>query len=80
MTTIALVLGWVACGVLAAGGFVRDAQYMVDRPEFCQKYYRQDLGIALFLGFTGPLALVVSLFSTGFWEHGWGFSPRFPKQ
>lgn len=69
MTTgILFVVGWLACGVAAAG-----MTYAHGRAEYPHVTSRRELlGVALGFGLLGgPVALVVSVFMTGFCEHGW---------
>jgi hypothetical protein len=75
-TVIAIAIGWIVCGVLSAG---------IDVAYFQQKFpslasYRKDLGFALLMGLIfGPIALMVSFFTSGFCEHGWYLRYREPK-
>ena len=70
---IIFILLWVLLGILAAGGLVRDAQAFI--PSMAEESYRQDLGVGLGLGLLfGPITFIVSIFLTGFWEHGWGLN------
>ena len=62
-----IIVGWLACGVGAAGLFFADFRAS-STPTISA---RQDLGIALLLGIVGPISLVSGFLLTGFGEHGW---------
>lgn len=64
-----IVIGWFVCAVLTAGVELADAQGKY--PRFAEAHYRDDLGSSWFIGlFFGPLALILSVFMTGFYQHG----------
>ena len=66
MTTILVIVGWVACGILAAGFLFPDFQVEYS----CSQ--REALGLSLLLGLIwGPVMLLIAFFATGFGRHGW---------
>lgn len=57
---------WLVCGLVAAGFICAYAQ------EEFKSNRRDDVAKSLMLGLIGgPIALILSLFMTGFWRHGW---------
>ena len=62
-------VGWLLCGFIASGLFYADIQRSY--PSTAEKQRRADAGAALFTGLLGPIALLISVFMTGFAEHGW---------
>lgn len=70
MMTVLFVVGWIACGIAAAGTLF--AMFQGQFPSIAKEMKRQNLGAALLLGLAcGPISLVVSIFASGFWEYGW---------
>jgi len=68
-------LVWLGCGLLAAGAFNAE-----NRGEFHENYENSKWarrGCAHMIGiglFGGPIALAMSPFVTGFYQHGWTLS------
>lgn len=68
MMIILMIIGWIVCGIFAAGGLFATMQGDFSSDEST----REDLGVALLIGLAfGPVALVLSIFLSGFYEHGW---------
>lgn len=62
-----IIVFWVICGLLAAGG---ENAYFARKWDLCNG--KEDLGNSLIRGLLlGPISLIVSVFSTGFFEYGW---------
>lgn len=74
MSILLVVIVWIVCAIVAAGGFFANLQGDIREiyPASAAKHRRENLGASLGLGLAcGPLALVVSVFATGFYQHGW---------
>lgn len=61
------LVAWFACGLVSVG---------LTNAYFGRKFQsvaapREDLGMAIFLGLFGPIALVVSFLMSGFGKYGW---------
>ena len=69
-----IMLLWLGCGLAAAGFF--NASMRAEFPTLNTLYdNRVDLGMGLLLGMAfGPVALLTSFFTTGFWFYGWTLS------
>lgn len=63
-----VVLAWVACGVVAFGGVYAHLGHDYG-------YDRETLAFSVGFSLLGPAALAVSIFGTGFWQHGWRLIP-----
>lgn len=68
LVTVA-ILGWLSCGVIAAGF---DNAYFQRKWPICNG--REDLGKALIVIPLGTMALVVTFFITGMGKYGWSLS------
>jgi len=79
---ILVVILWVICGVLAAGGLYSYAQWdipftpMLFSPRERRANRRGDMAMACLFGLSGPLALIMAAFATGFFVHGFFRSYR----
>lgn len=70
------VVGWCACGVMAAGVFCAHFQDLYPSQN-TSKRYREDLGGGLLFGLMfGPMWLVISIFLSGFVASGWTLRHR----
>ena len=70
MIILLIVLFWLMCALGAAGMLFAHVQD--SWPSLASSGRRADLGFALGVGLLGgPIALLVSIFATGFCEHGW---------
>ena len=68
MVFVAITL-WFLCASLTAGFILADTQ--AKYPRFAEEFYRDDLGLSwLFVLVGGPIVLVISIFMTGFYQHG----------
>lgn len=76
MICIISPIAWIACGLLAAG--FMNAHFRAEYPTLNSRRERRgDLGMSLGLGLTaGPIALLVSVFVTGFCMDGWSLSGK----
>lgn len=69
MTILIIVSVWYFSAVLAAGFILADTQ--AKYPRLAEEFYRNDLGFSWLLALTaGPIALFLSIFMTGFYQHG----------
>lgn len=69
-----IILIWVACGLVAAGG--SNAHFRGRYPSLNSiSDRRETLGFSLIWGLIGgPIALLACVFLTGFFVHGWTLS------
>lgn len=70
-----LLLGWTACGIVAAG---ISAAYFQRKflPELAEDFYAEDLGASLLIGILGgPVSVVVAFLLFGFGKYGWTLMP-----
>ena len=66
---IGYIIFHIMCGVLQAG--INFAYFQGKYPTLAEEGYRSDLGFAYGLGLLfGPLALLVSVFMSGFAQYG----------
>ena len=76
------IAGWLICGVLAAGGLHPMFVHYVDNEDGTPGHttcgnYRSDLAASTGIGLIGgPVSLLLSVFFSAFYEHGWGFGPH----
>jgi hypothetical protein len=70
MIIAAAILGWLACGVFAAGAMFA---YIQDEYPLCAEEMRgQDQIFAWAIGLVGgPFAGGTAIFMSGFLKHGW---------
>lgn len=71
------IVGWVICGGIAAGGLIAYAQQ--EWPSFAKDSYRQDLNFSILLSLAGPITLIISVFSTKYYKHGWYLRYKEPR-
>ncbi len=78
MIWVLVVVAWLACAISAAGFSLADSQRRF--PKCARSDYRATLGIWLLMGLMGgPIFLFVSIFLSGFCEHGWTLRPPADK-
>jgi hypothetical protein len=80
MTTFAIVVVWLACGV-GAGGFL-NASWRADFASLAKDpaWGRKNLGECMLLGLLGgPVMLIISFFTSGFGYHGWSLAYEPPS-
>lgn len=70
MILVTVISFWLVCAFITAGIFVASFQH--EFPSIAKETYRQDLGMGVLYGLIcGPVGLVVSIFTSGFCQHGW---------
>ncbi len=65
---ILLVLGWAVCGVLSYG--LHFAYYQRKWPRIAVEGYKRDRLDAAIIGLTGPIGLLVVLYTSRFGRYG----------
>lgn len=64
-----IIVLWLLCSILAYGGSF--AYYQRNYPTLAKQSYRQEMGICMIMSLIGgPISLLVTTFTSGFFEHG----------
>lgn len=72
MMKVIFVVGWIACGIIAAGIF-NASQY--DKFHNCGRQGAEDQSFYMVLGLIGgPISLVAAVGESGFASSGWSLS------
>ena len=70
MTLTLIIIGWIACGVLAYGITLAGLQAIWSKHEWANEAFRNDHQTALVAGMMGVIGLVASFSMFDFARHG----------
>ena len=76
MEIILIIITWLIGGTITTGAEI--AYYQKEFPSLAKEQYRQDLARGIFWGFffIPPISWFITLFWSGFYQHGISFKNR----